>query len=229
MGRIILITEAETPLGADLVRLFMAKGDRVAAAVGVGSSAGEGRAPAEQRAKPSLSIAWNRRSPVSARNLLLATLNAFDDLDEALILEPSGPATPLDRCSAAEVDKAFDDARGIVFLVRELLAHFKARGRGVLSMVGSGARSPDQGGSAVGHAVREAFRGFASALFASHPLGASLGVSSGAVFLNGFDGNGTGPEEYSSFIERTLEEKARKITGRWFTCQPRGGILGRRA
>jgi hypothetical protein len=88
-------------------------------------------------------------------------------------------------------------------------------------MICTSSRAPDQAGPAVEQAVREAFHGFASALLASH--------AAGALVLNGFHGHGTGPEEYSAFIERTLEEKARKITGRWFTCQPRGGILGRRS
>ncbi|MCX7040955.1 MAG: hypothetical protein NT005_17710 [Spirochaetes bacterium] len=221
MGRTVLITEADTPLGAALVRLFMAKGDRVAAAVGAGAPAGDGRAFAEHRARPFISVAWNRRSPVSARNVMLATLNAFGDFDEALILEPPASATALEQCPTAEIDKAFDDSRGAVFLARELLAHFKARGGGVLCMVGSSSRAPDQTGPAVEQAVREAFRGFASALLASH--------ATGALVLNGFQGYGTGPEEYAAFIDRTLEEKARKITGRWFTVQPRSGILGRRA
>jgi NAD(P)-dependent dehydrogenase (short-subunit alcohol dehydrogenase family) len=221
MGRTVLITEADTPLGAALVRLFMAKGDRVAAAVGAGAPAGEGRALAEYRAKPFVSVVWNRQSPVSARNLLLATLNAFGSLDEALILAPPAPATALEKCSTADIDRAFDDSRGTVFIARELLAHFKARGGGVLCMVGTSSHAPDQAGPAVEQALREAFHGFASALLASH--------ATGPLILNGFQGHGTGPEEYSAFIERTLEEKARKITGRWFTCQPRGGILGRRA
>ncbi len=221
MGRIVLISEADTPLGAGLVRLFMAKGDRVAAAVGSGARAGEGSAHGERAAASFVSIAWNRRSPVSARNLLLATLNAFGGLDDALILEPPAPAAPLERCPTADIDRAFDDCRGIVFLARELLAYFKARGGGALCMVSSSPRAPDQTGSAVEQAVREAFRGFASALLASN--------TAGAFVLNGFQGNGTGPEEYSAFIDRTLEEKARKITGRWFSCQPRGGILNRRA
>jgi NAD(P)-dependent dehydrogenase (short-subunit alcohol dehydrogenase family) len=221
MGTTVLITEADTPLGAGLVRHHMAKGDRVAAAVGAGAPAGGGKLSAEYRAKPFISVAWNRRSPVSARNLLLATLNAFGSLDEALILAPPGPATALEECSTADIDKAFDDFRGTVFLARELLAHFRARGGGVLSMICTSSRAPDQAGPAVEQAVREAFHGFASALLASH--------AAGALVLNGFHGHGTGPEEYSAFIERTLEEKARKITGRWFTCQPRGGILGRRS
>jgi hypothetical protein len=44
-------------------------------------------------------------------------------------------------------------------------------------------------------------------------------------FVNAFQSFGAGAEEFSQFIDKTLEEKARKISGRWFTCQPRGGFI----
>jgi hypothetical protein len=42
---------------------------------------------------------------------------------------------------------------------------------------------------------------------------------------NGFQCGAVDPDEYAAFIDRTLEEKARKITGRWFTYPQRGGFL----
>jgi hypothetical protein len=51
----------------------------------------------------------------------------------------------------------------------------------------------------------------------------STGDSS--VLVNGFQSGGANIEEYAAFIDKTLEEKARKITGRWFTCPTRGGFL----
>jgi hypothetical protein len=46
-----------------------------------------------------------------------------------------------------------------------------------------------------------------------------------AIVANGFQSGVADPEEYAAFIDRTLEEKARKITGRWFSCPSRGGFL----
>jgi len=66
-------------------------------------------------------------------------------------------------------------------------------------------------------AAREAFRGLAAALMAS--------PGSGAIVANGFQCGAVDPEEYAAFIDRTLEEKARKITGRWFSCPARGGFF----
>jgi hypothetical protein len=48
---------------------------------------------------------------------------------------------------------------------------------------------------------------------------------SGAIVANGFQCGAVDPEEYAAFIDRTLEEKARKITGRWFSCPARGGFF----
>jgi hypothetical protein len=66
-------------------------------------------------------------------------------------------------------------------------------------------------------AAREAFRGLAGSLLASPP--------NGTIVANGFQCGAPDPEEYAAFIDRTLEEKARKITGRWFSYPPRGGFL----
>jgi hypothetical protein len=66
-------------------------------------------------------------------------------------------------------------------------------------------------------AAREAFRGLASAVLAA--------TGNGSIVANAFQGGAVDPEDYAAFIDRTLEEKARKITGRWFTFPSRGGFL----
>jgi NAD(P)-dependent dehydrogenase (short-subunit alcohol dehydrogenase family) len=220
MPRTILVTESDSPLGAALVRLLAARGYRVAAVSDRGPSAaaasvGAATAGVASVGTPSnpLALAWNRRSPVSARNIVLSVLNAFETLDEALILEPPGPGgVPLTETASADIERAFDDSKGPVFLAREVLGSFLARGGGVVSFVSGGpAAGP------VESAAREAFRGLAGSLLASPP--------NGAIVTNGFQCGATDPEEYAAFIDRTLEEKARKITGRWFSYPPRGGFL----
>jgi hypothetical protein len=67
------------------------------------------------------------------------------------------------------------------------------------------------------NAMRECFRGICTAL---------LGTGgTGGLIVNGFQSGEVPPEEYAAFIERTLEEKARKISGRWFNCAPRAGFF----
>jgi NAD(P)-dependent dehydrogenase (short-subunit alcohol dehydrogenase family) len=208
MPRSILVTEGSSPLGVVLVRLLAAHGYAVAAACDRG--AGE----AESSGDRLLSLPWNRRSAASARTVLLSTLNAFGTLDEALILEPpfTTAASALASASSAEVDRAFDDAKGPVLIAREVIGSFLAGGAGIVSFVSAGPAS-----GPVEAAVREAFRGMATALMAS-PGGPG-------IIANGFQGGPIEPGEYAAFIDRTLEEKARKISGRWFSLPGRGGFL----
>jgi hypothetical protein len=218
MPRTVLITEGDSPLGGALTRLFAARGFVVIATRE--RSGSDAVLPSGSLAGVH-SVAWNRRSPVSARTVLLDALNLAgahgqsSGLDEAIILEPPPPGSaPLRDVSSADIERTFDDAKGPIFIARELLAHFTRRGSGVLSFVlgGSGA-GPLQTG------LRESLRGIASALLASPPAP--------TILMNGFQTSSTDVDEYAQFIDRTMEERARRISGRWFTCQPRGGFFRR--
>lgn len=211
MPRTILLTEADTPLGAELARLLVERGYSVAAASDASGRDASGRG-AQMESRNPLALSWNRRSPVSARSVVLSVLNAFGTLDEVLVLEPpSAAAATLAETASADVDRALDDAKGPVFLLREVLATFSRIGSGTVGFAIGGAAS-----GPVESATREAFRGFAAALLASPGAG---------IVANGFQAGTGGHEEYAAFIDRTLEEKARKISGRWFAVPPRGGFL----
>ena len=218
MPRTVLVTEGDSPLGAALTRLLAARGLSVVKIVSAqmpqgsaampAAAAPEGGSPAQHSTVP-----WNRRSPLSARTVLLNVVNMFDAVDEVLILEPPcGTRPSLPDMSSVEIERAFDDAKGPVFLARETLAHFLGRHSGVLCMVSMGA-----GSSPLENGMRECFRGLSSSLLTASP--------DTGVVINGFQSGGAQPEEYAAFIDKTLEEKARKITGRWFTCPSRTGFL----
>jgi len=206
MPRAILVTEADSRLGAELVRLLVERGYSVAAVMDA-----SGRGEAVESRNPLL-LSWNRRSPVSARSVLLSVLNAFETLDEALLLEPPAATTAsLVQASSAEIDRALDDAKGPLFLLREVLSTFARTGRGTVSFVAGGAAA-----GPVEAATREAFRGLTAAVLAAPGDG---------IVANGFQAGPGTADEYAAFIDRTLEEKGRKISGRWFAVPPRGGFL----
>ena len=211
MPRTVLVSEGDSPLGAALARLLVSRGHSVVITVPrpTGGATPSGRTP--------LLVAWNRRSPVSARTVLLDAINAFEVVDDVLILEPPCPAVaPLPETASADIERAFDDARGPVFLARESLSYFKRRGTGVLCMVSLGpAAGPLESG------MRECFRGVCTSLLS---VGGTAGGTAG-VIVNGFQSGGVATEEFADFVDRVLEEKARKISGRWFTCAPRGGFF----
>ena len=216
MPRTVLLTEGDSPLGGALTRVLAARGFKVIATRE--RSGSDAVLPAGSLAGVH-SVAWNRRSPVSARTVLLDALNlagAHDQsggIDEAIILEPPSPASAvfLDA-SSADIEKTFDDAKGPVFIAKEILAHFTHRGAGVLCFV--------LGSTGVGllqTSLRESLRGAASAIISSPFVP--------TILVNGFQTTSTDPEEYAQFIDRTMEERARRISGRWFTCQSRGGFF----
>lgn len=210
MPRTILVTEGRSALGAALVRLLSARG--YAVAFTTDSTAPADPAAGNGAAGP-LVLAWNRRSPVSARTVIVSLLNSLDSLDEALILEPPCTATgPLGRAGSADIERVFDDGKGVLFITREVLGSMQGRGAGIVCFVSGGAAD-----GPVESAAREAFRGMAGSIMAS-PGNAS-------IVANGFQCGAADPEGYAAFIDRTLEEKARKITGRWFSFPARGGFL----
>jgi NAD(P)-dependent dehydrogenase (short-subunit alcohol dehydrogenase family) len=219
MERAVLVTEAQSPLGASLVRLLLGRGLRVAAAVDASSRSGEGGWPADYRLKPFLSLQWNRRSPVSAHALVASALASFGGLDDALVLEPPSPQAGAGSMASADIDRALDDLKGPAFLVRELHASLSARGSGVLCFVSPWPRAADEAGPPLQQVVHEGFRGLAGALI---PAGAGS-----PLLVSGFQAFGVEPGEFAQFIDRTLDEKARKTGGRWFTAG--AGLLHRGA
>jgi NAD(P)-dependent dehydrogenase (short-subunit alcohol dehydrogenase family) len=212
MPRTVLVSEGDSPLGAILARLFIAQGARVALTVDrPAAGVGHRGDPVAERAL--LRILWNRRSPLSARTVLLDAINAFDAIEEIVILEPAVAAPALlQETGSAAIERAFDDARGPLFLAREALSYFQRRGGGVLCMVSGGpSAAPLESG------MRECFRGVCTSLMSAG--------GTGGLIVNGFQSGGVPPDEYAAFIDKTLEDKARKISGRWFSCAPRAGFF----
>ncbi len=216
MPRTILVTEGRSALGAALVRLLSARGHAVAFTVD--STPGELENGA---AAGVLALAWNRRSPVSARAVIVSLLNSLDALDEALIIEPPCTAAgPLDRVGSADIERVFDDCKGTLVLSRDALAVMRGRGAGVVCFVSAGVAAGPSAGTEAGpveSAAREAFRGTAGSIMAA--------PGHDSIVANGFQCAAADTEGYAAFIDRTLEEKARKITGRWFSFPARGGFL----
>lgn len=219
MERIVLVSDADTPLGRELVRLCTVRGHQVAALVGDARSAefpGTGsRAP--------LVVPWSRRSPAGARAAVLSVLNRFGVLEEAVVPNalPSPSALP-HELTGPDIERPVDlGLKAPIFLVREVLGVLRRQGRGVLSLVCFSERRDDDPGPALELAIQEGWQGFVAGVLDAY-------AAEKALCLNGYKAAGVGHEEAAAFIDRSLEEKGRRITGRWFSFQPRGGLRGRR-
>jgi NAD(P)-dependent dehydrogenase (short-subunit alcohol dehydrogenase family) len=230
MQRFALITDAQTPLGEQLVRRYLAAGHYVAA---TRSNQERFETPLVSEEDRLLLIDWNRTSPISARNVLLAALNRFDALDEALLLQtPQLPRGPLQELSYETIERAVDAwVKGTLFLAKGILETFAQRRAGSLAFVqqveGSAALPPLE--AALRGSFRAAARSLAAAVEAGS-AGRSLQVNSFECHdPDAWDAEGSG---FASFILETMQSKGRKSSGRCFRFPGRGrrliGLVRRR-
>ena len=134
MKRTILVTGKNTALGSRLIEGFISEGFQVAATVkskkdlAISGSASE---------KNLLAIPWNRRSPLSARNVLLGALNSFKKIDEAVILyTPDGDSRQLHELPAPVIEEMIDSQiKSQFFMLKEILLYFAKERKGVVSLI----------------------------------------------------------------------------------------------
>jgi NAD(P)-dependent dehydrogenase (short-subunit alcohol dehydrogenase family) len=216
MERTLLVTDCDTALGSALVRMFSAKGYAVVTTASTETPESVSAASTENV----VVLPWNKRSPISAHTLMRTALNQRSALDDALILDvPRVSSLPIHELSAADIEKAFDAfLKPSIFLVREVLTYFLERKNGFLGLASFCAYAQDIHAPALEQAVREGFKGFASSFLSTYA--AASGIS-----VNAFQSYGASPEEFALFIEKSMEEKARKISGRWFTFRSRTGLF----
>ncbi len=95
------------------------------------SEAGDAEAPAESpRPAEDPPILWNPPSFVSARSAVLEASVRFGSVDEAILVASPGTGTGL-AAKPAEIERILQDrALSFLWLARELLTHFAARGSG---------------------------------------------------------------------------------------------------
>lgn len=204
MSRVVFVTDIDTSLGKQLVGLFLQSGDRVFAT----SNDPDSLSSYNQVAGDSLRVLqWRRRSPVSARNMVLKALDAFDSVDALVLLGPPDlGSVPLLQVEAAEIEEEVDGwIKGSAFLAREMLAYFSRRRTGLLALV---AHSSGAGAGVVAEMTRGGFRGLTEALLRA------AGAAGDAVAVAGFESTSSNVEDYAGFVHRSLDERVRRVSGR---------------
>jgi len=216
MGRIVFVSDVQTPLGEELVRRYLAEGSSVAAT----------RSNLEARESPLVSendgfllTDWNRRSPISSRNVLLTVLNRYGRIDEAVILQtPAVERSLLHEAGYELIERAVDTwIKGTLFLIKGVLEAFSRSGGGALALVH---HVPQEAGSdfpPLEAALRGAFKSAAQSLFATS--------SQAGVSINGFESFSTPAREFAEFIVQTMQERGGRASGKWFRYQPKGRFL----
>ncbi len=206
MSRVVLVTDIDTSLGNQLVSLFLGSGDRVFAT----TTNQDALSSFDQVAGDSLKVyQWVRRSPVSARNVMLKAVGAFDAIDVLVQLGPPDlGSVPLLQTESADIEQEIDSwVKGSLFLSRELLAYFARRRGGIAALVG---QNSSHGGGVIGEIARASFGGLMEALLRT------TGAAAENVYINGFESTSTNTEDYAAFVHRALTEKAKRVSGKLF-------------
>jgi NAD(P)-dependent dehydrogenase (short-subunit alcohol dehydrogenase family) len=216
MGRVVLVSDVQTPLGEELARRYLAEGASVAA---TRSNLKARESPLVSESGGFLLVDWNRRSPISARNVLLSVANRFGRLDEAVLLQdPSVEPRLLPDTSYESIERAADAwLKGPLFLLKGLLEGFARDGGGRLALVEYAPRQALAGRPPLEASLRGAFRALAQTLLdAGGPKG---------VQVHCFESVETLARDFANFIVETLGARGDKPSGKWLRFQPRGGLL----
>ena len=160
-----------------------------------------------------ISLEWNSSSQLSARTLVLAAENRLEKIDEAILV----CSPPLIRSSPSELSSAIVEnvisyhVKGWFFLVKEIAAVFKNRGRGTLILVysdnpGSG---KDEAADILGSSASASFRALSSGLLAS--------AHNEPYITIGFSASDSGNDaSFASFIFKTIDDLPKRSNGKLF-------------
>jgi NAD(P)-dependent dehydrogenase (short-subunit alcohol dehydrogenase family) len=216
MKRVALITDASTPVGDQLVRRYLSEGYGVAA-----TCSGQARinTPLVSEEEDLLVIEWNRKSPISAKNVLLTALNRFDRIDQTLLLlTPELEQKLLQETATEMIERAVDAwIKGSLFLIKAVLILYGQKQEGSLALINHVPRVATAVPPPLESALRGSFRATAEAIFA--------GIGQQNVFINGFESHSTKIEDLADFIFDTMNGKGIRTTGKWYRFPPRSKIL----
>jgi NADP-dependent 3-hydroxy acid dehydrogenase YdfG len=216
MKQVALVTDASTPLGDQLVRRYLSEGFGV---IATSSGAATVDTPLVSEEEDLLLVEWNRKSPISAKNVLLTGRNRFDRIDQTLLLlAPELEQKLLQETAAETIDRAVDDwIKGSLYMIRVILRLYAEKQEGLLALINHMPQAARAVPPPLESALRGGFRATAEAIFA--------GVGQQNVFITGFESTSTKIEELADFIFDTMNGKGIRIAGKWHRFPPRSGIL----
>jgi NAD(P)-dependent dehydrogenase (short-subunit alcohol dehydrogenase family) len=211
----ILLAGASGALLSELAEEALAAGNRVAVTTEPGGDEAVRPGP-EDRQSPRY-IAWNPRSPLSARAVVNGALNAFGLIDEALIVfSARAEKKDFHDLSFADMEKTVDESvKSFFFLVKEVFTALQRQRKGVLSFVhhdgGVEVLPPPQA------AASAAFRAFASSLFAQY--------QNEAFGLYGYYSSSAESRDFARFLCSLAGSRTEKTSRRWIKFSGKPGFF----
>ena len=131
MERACLVTGKSGPLLAEIVRQAAARQRQILLTR-------SGRMDSGAHEDDAIStIAWNRRSALSSRSVLLHATNLFGRLDEAVVVfAPAHDTATFHESSIVGIEDRIDaEVKGYLYILREILAVFMKQGGGRVVLV----------------------------------------------------------------------------------------------
>ncbi|MDR2792806.1 MAG: hypothetical protein LBB61_03935 [Treponema sp.] len=201
MTRGIFIAGNNSPLLTAIIIEAAKRVDHFAAAL---IPDGSDRVPAVSSAEM---LHWNPGSPIAAKTLTIAAENRLGQINEAiLVCAPPASCKERGQLNHSEIEGFVQDQiKGWFLLVKELVAGFRARKAGVLSLVLAHTNTEKDLLAPSGSA---SFQALAQGLLSLAP--------SESFQILGFASPETGDDAgFAAFIFKVMEEGNKKNNGRW--------------
>lgn len=215
MDRTVLITGRQSPLTDDLVQEALARKWTVLATF---DPAGEEPEVPDGLGDGLTYLEWNRRSPISARSVLLAAENRSEGVEELfLVYAPESEATAFHETQASAIEEAIDrSVKGHLFLLRELFSYSLRRGGVAINVV-----MQDRSGEVV-----PPLEAAVSGAFLSAVRSLMTFYAEEAVTIRGFHSVGVKEgREFARYILDSIRDRPEKSAGRWNKYGGRGSLF----
>ncbi|RPJ09660.1 MAG: hypothetical protein EHM28_00955 [Spirochaetaceae bacterium] len=201
----ILCTDSDTSLGLSLVKNLVQQGLSVIAAP---SHDQQKTDYSGMKKKPLVISPWNRKSPISAKNVVLQGTGRFKRIDAALILLSPGTITSsLNETRYIDIENAIDKwIKGTIFLTRELLSHFAEEKTGAICLVQHDPEDSD----------KNTINKLCTDTVVSFMEQSAQEWKSKDIMINRIYSRQTDIKGYADFIVSTVMEKCYKSSGKLF-------------
>ena len=213
MEKACLVTGKPGPLFGEIVRLAAGRERQTLVTRSGHMNPGDG---SEESAA---TVSWNRRSPLSARSVVLHAVNTFGRLDEAIaIYSPAQDPSPFHESSIVGIEDRVDaEVKGYLYILREIVAQFVRQGRGRLVLVLR--EPPDVTGSPLETVGVGSFVAIAESLQRIY--------QSDALSVQRFRSTSEEAVGYAHFILDRMERPGGRRNRRWHTFDPRSRLFSR--
>jgi hypothetical protein len=213
MKEVVLITDADTELGEALVNVYLNNGYRVFASVAENADKKGLYEVFDASGENLILEVWNRKSPPSAKNLILKVLTEFKVINKVFIL--GNPV--LSNIKFTDIDYMNTELyidnfiKGNIFLIKEIYKYFKEQSRETDIAALVNVKSSKQY-ELLDNVIMNGFSGVINAL-----------LGDGGVNFCGFETKSEKFEEFAAYIYRLIENKNKRMSGRLLKFT--GGIM----